>query len=201
MDRFLRCKLTWSGARARGDIHSFEEPLLGFAVDKQSFEQSYGPLLETLDGGDLVSWVDGFFQPSPLNAGHWEFIDASVRQDFVEAAEEMGLSASLQEVCEGESAADKARRRRQELQRRKARAPPLREQQLRKQLGDARAAADRVRRRLSAPTGAEQLLQAKLERCEARLGQLEAELQQLEKSEILAPCHKTSLQQDKAETI
>jgi len=105
-----RCTLTWTRVLRSEQIASFEDPIYGFPLDKQCFQEVYDALLQTLDGSDFTAFVDWFFRPSPINTTHWEFFDADTRQDFVECAQELGLLLTLQELYEGESAADKRAR-------------------------------------------------------------------------------------------
>lgn len=84
---------------------------MGWPLDKQCFAEAYGSLLELLDGTEKNSFIDWFFQPSPINTLHWEFVNNNARDHFVTLSINLGLSLSLQELCEGESIAERESRK------------------------------------------------------------------------------------------
>ena len=55
--------------------------------------------METLDGEDMASYFDFYFEPSPMNPTHWVFKDEEAREDFVSGAQDEGCMVSLKEVC------------------------------------------------------------------------------------------------------
>ncbi len=74
--------ITWTKALKSKDVQTIEDPLLGTPVDKFSYARIYGPCLEGLDGGDMMSFFDFFFEPQPSCRTHWVFKDETLREDF-----------------------------------------------------------------------------------------------------------------------
>ncbi len=57
-----------------------------------------GKFLATLDGGDMSSYFDFLFEPTPACPTHWVFKDEDAREDFVQGAQDEGCMVSLKEV-------------------------------------------------------------------------------------------------------
>ena len=95
-------------------IDQIRDPVYESYIPVREFLQIYEPLLYTLDGRDLSSYIDFFFRPSPVNKGILEFCDEDARLDFRDFAEEMGLIAKLEEIMEGEDSKDKLKRKQEE---------------------------------------------------------------------------------------
>jgi hypothetical protein len=89
----------------------FEDPMYSTPVAKEIFVEIYGRCLETLDGEDEVSFVDFFFEPSPVNNTLYLFRNEDARLDFRDLAIELGLIPEVIEIMEGESKAEKAARK------------------------------------------------------------------------------------------
>ena len=104
-----RFKITWQTFDVN-QVEVFRDPTWECYIPRDEFIQIYGKLLETLDGGDMSSYVDFFFRPSPVNKTMYEFVDEDCRLDFREMAEEMKLIPSFKEVMEGEDETEKIKR-------------------------------------------------------------------------------------------
>ena len=96
-------------------IQCIEDPIYPFPIDKEIFFTIYNKLLETLDGRDLSSFIDFFFERSSVNNKILVFVDENAKEDFKLLAEELELTPSLIEICEGESEHDKLSRSQNEI--------------------------------------------------------------------------------------
>lgn len=119
-------------------VDQIRDPVYESYLPAEEFLQIYEPLLKTMDGSDLSSYIDFFFRPSPVNRGILEFCDEDSRLDFRDFAEEMGLIAKFEEIMEGEDAKDKLKRKQEEknaeLQRKKEQEEnKIRSQQIQKE--------------------------------------------------------------------
>ena len=70
-----------------------------------------GPCLELMDGGDMASYFDFFFQSQPICDTHWGFTDDAAREDFIDWCREEGCLPTMEETQEGEDAAAKKLRK------------------------------------------------------------------------------------------
>ena len=61
--------LTWEKAREDDSIQTFEHPLTEMTMSKEQFAETFGPVLEQLNGEDMASYVDFFFEKSPMDLG------------------------------------------------------------------------------------------------------------------------------------
>ncbi len=109
VDKMMRYHLTWSKFDPTS-ITLIEDPLTSNHLVVESFIDIYGPLLETMDGRDMASYIDFYFERSHANQLVLVFTDENARIDFREEAEMMGLIPSMKAVMEGESAQEKADR-------------------------------------------------------------------------------------------
>ncbi len=105
----MRYHLTWSKFDPTS-ITLIEDPLTSNHLVVESFIDIYGPLLETMDGRDMASYIDFYFERSHANQLVLVFTDENARIDFREEAEMMGLIPLMKTVMEGESAQEKADR-------------------------------------------------------------------------------------------
>lgn len=107
--------VTWAHVEAHPrQFDSFEDPVTNSYVDTQQFRDAYGEALDSLDGSDLMSYVDYYFTETPMIQGTWVFKDDDVRQEFYELCVESGCMLSLKEIQEGETKTDKAARKAKE---------------------------------------------------------------------------------------
>ena len=97
-------------------VHCIEDPIFTSYIPTKQYFCLYQPLLETFDGSDPDSFIDCFFERSPLNPGLLLFVDDDSRLDFHDMAIEMNLALPMKEVCEGESAKQKQIRKLKEKQ-------------------------------------------------------------------------------------
>lgn len=148
----MSSKLVWSeGLHSR--ISLFEDPITGGRLAWESFIETYGKLLETLDGRDMSSYVDFFFEPSSLDTSIWVFVDEDAKLDFRDEAILMGLVPPIVDVMAGEDHTDaeerKERERAKEEQRRKQqKMPTSAAEKKRKQLMNAQLTVDKLSRQL-----------------------------------------------------
>lgn len=106
-----QCNLTWTAFQLiKNSVHLIQDPICSSYIETDSFINLYGELLTTLDGSDMSSYLDFFFEKSPINTSIYMFIDEDAKEDFRDLAEEMNLIPKFKEVCEGESAQEKAKR-------------------------------------------------------------------------------------------
>jgi DNA-binding transcriptional MerR regulator len=91
-------------------ITLFEDPVYSTYIDKDIFIDIYEKVLDTFDGGDMTSFIDFYFEPSPVNTTLYIFRDEDVKLDFRDFAIELGLIPEIKEIMEGESKKDKDNR-------------------------------------------------------------------------------------------
>ena len=58
--------LTWVNAAKDDSIISLEHPLMEMAMEKAAFYTTFQPVCDLLDGEDMSSYVDFFFERSPV---------------------------------------------------------------------------------------------------------------------------------------
>lgn len=117
--------LKWVDFRNHGwtNIQLIQDPVCETYVERDLFFASYGPLLETLDGRDLSSFVDFFFVTSPLNPSMLCFESENARLDFQDLAREMLLLPEIEEIMAGEDHAIREKRLKLEMEQRKSFVP------------------------------------------------------------------------------
>ncbi len=103
-----------------GSVTSVEDPISSGTMAIESFIQIYEPLLITLDGYDMSSYVDFFFERSPCNRCILMFVDENAKLDFRDAAIEMELIPPIIEIMVGESEDDKYQREQDAMLKKKA---------------------------------------------------------------------------------
>jgi hypothetical protein len=91
-------------------IDMFEDPVYSTYVDKNIFVEMYSTALETLDGGDMSSFVDFYFQSSPINNSIYIFRDENSKLDFMDIAIDCGLLPELEDIMAGETKQEKLQR-------------------------------------------------------------------------------------------
>ncbi len=93
------------------DFICIQDPVHQMYLDTENYFNVYGPLLETFDGADADSFIDLFFESSPVHCSILLFKDEESRLDFQYLAIQMKLIPPIQEICEGESKKQKNRRK------------------------------------------------------------------------------------------
>jgi len=66
--------------------------------------------MRSLNSEDADSYIDLFFERSPINSTILIFVDDDAKEDFSDMAVDLGLIPDIKELCEGESKDDKLRR-------------------------------------------------------------------------------------------
>lgn len=98
--RFIQ--ITWSTALQDNSIKTIQDPVSFACVDKQAYHESYQDFLETLDGRDMISFVDFFFQKSPVNSTQLEFVDEDARLDFFDFLRDYDLIPEFDNLATGD---------------------------------------------------------------------------------------------------
>lgn len=91
-------------------IQCIEDPVHSSYIDRENYFKIYDPLLKTFDGADADSFIDDWFERSPVNSSILMFKDNDSRSDFYYMAVEMKLLLPMKEICAGESASEKKKR-------------------------------------------------------------------------------------------
>jgi hypothetical protein len=65
MERLAK-NLTWETVLGDDTITSFEHPLTEMTMDKGTFYETFRAVCDMLDGSDMSSFVDFFFERSPV---------------------------------------------------------------------------------------------------------------------------------------
>lgn len=97
-------------------ISLISDPITGGFISKECFIGIYGSLLETLDGSDLSSYVDFFFEISPCNSCSLVFVDEDAQADFLDFAIDMKLIPEMFDIMRGEDDEDINIRKSQQTQ-------------------------------------------------------------------------------------
>jgi len=171
--------ITWEFfSRSRlSEVLLFEDPLYSAYVEKETFLELYRPVLESLDGGDMCSYVDIYFAPSPLNPSLYLFVDEDARLDFRDYATELGLIPPLVEALEGESRQEKSRREAERKQKEEAESRSREIQRRKAAEKKAKGAKSEDKTRIQTPAGRGQAAQVTLGRLLERLSQEESPAQ------------------------
>lgn len=118
--------LTWANFNV-SSVSLVDDPITSGQMAIESFIQIYEPLLLTLDGRDLSSYVDFFFERSACNKSILSFVDEDAKLDFRDEAIHMKLIPPIGDVMTGESQEDvderyerEAMKREQEMLKQKA---------------------------------------------------------------------------------
>lgn len=104
--------ITWLNFKqtSLNSVDMFEDPVYSTFVDKDIFIEMYSKALDTLDGEDMSSFVDFYFQSSPINKCIYIFRDENAKLDFMDLAIDCGLLPELEEVMAGETKKEKYQR-------------------------------------------------------------------------------------------
>lgn len=95
-------RVTWSIVLQDKTIRTLPDPISSGLLDKHIYHDSYQPFLETLDGRDLSSYVDFFFQRSPVDHSQLEFVDKDARLDFFDLLKDEGLIPDFDLIATGD---------------------------------------------------------------------------------------------------
>lgn len=157
--------LVWNNIIKHSDEYTFECPITGSGIDTSEYHAVYGPFLETLDGRDLSSYVDFFFERSPINRYHWMFVDEDAKADFVDFCLEMKIIPELDLIKSGDLWLKKMNQR--EIEREKEK---QREEQKKKQKGKKKMTSGEKQEKIR-------------QQCQISLENLENELKKLKLEE------------------
>lgn len=104
--------VTWDLVSKSKQLDSLEDPVSGSALDKEEYFRIYGEMLKTLDGQDALpdTFVDFFFERDAVNQSHLRFKDETVKGDWMDWAEELGIQPSLEAIKAGETKEEKEQR-------------------------------------------------------------------------------------------
>lgn len=94
--RFI--SVTWSCALQDNSIKTIQDPVSFACIDKQAYKD----FLETLDGRDMMSFVDFFFQKSPVDCTQLEFVDEDARLDFFDFLRDYELIPEFNNLATGD---------------------------------------------------------------------------------------------------
>lgn len=94
--------VTWTIALQDNTIRTFQDPVSLSCIDKTVYHHSYKEFLETLDGRDMTSFVDFFFQKSPTDRTHLEFVDEDARLDFFDFLRDHNLIPDFDKISTGD---------------------------------------------------------------------------------------------------
>lgn len=83
-------------------IQTIQEPVCEQYVSKDDFDVGYRAFLVTLDGRDCASFVDFFWQRSPVNSSCLEFVDRDARMDIYDFLRDEGLIPDMKRVHSGD---------------------------------------------------------------------------------------------------
>ena len=109
--------ITWSKFNVTS-VCLVDDPITSGQMAIESFIEIYEPLLLTLDGRDLSSYVDFFFERSACNNSILVFVDEDAKLDFRDEAIHMQLIPPIGDVMVGESGEDVDRRHEREMEKR-----------------------------------------------------------------------------------
>lgn len=103
---------TWHQFVSRPETHAemFQDPLYETYITSELFVDIYKSLLETLDGRDMTSYFDFFYEPSHVNKSVYVFKDENAKLDFRDFAEDLGLIPKIKHVIVGEDHNDRRAR-------------------------------------------------------------------------------------------
>lgn len=100
----LQRQLTWIQFNINVSSHILliDDPVTLGYLPKESFLETYLPLMQTFDGSDMESYVDLYFEISIMNPSILSFIDEDARSDFLDEAIDMKLIPPLTQIMVGE---------------------------------------------------------------------------------------------------
>lgn len=98
----------WSVVLTDTRYSTFEDPFSGTPVPKREYDALYGPACREVFQCGITIGV--LFAPNPVIMGEWRFADEDARADLYDAAVELKLVPSFDEVCAGETHCERTRR-------------------------------------------------------------------------------------------
>jgi len=96
------CCVTWKLVMQDITIRSIQEPISEMLIEKIEFYEAYEEFLVTLDGRDMTSYVDFFWQRSPVDCSCLEFVDRDARIDIYEYLRDEDLVPDMKKVHTGD---------------------------------------------------------------------------------------------------
>lgn len=94
--------LTWVAVLQDKTIRTLQDPVSLSFVDKNMYHHAYQEFLITLDASDPTSCVDFYFQTSPSDKTHLEFVDEDARLDFFDFLRDFNLIPEFNELSTGD---------------------------------------------------------------------------------------------------
>lgn len=107
--------MKWSRVRCSAAIEAIEHPITGTPMPKSEFEAEFCAVLEEMEGGVPSDHFDFYFVQCDICNFVWRFRDDDAREDFTDAAIELGCLPTLTEYHEGETREEQAERKRRAL--------------------------------------------------------------------------------------
>ena len=106
-------RLTWTTFTNQHlpSIDLIEDPIGSGYLAKETFLETFLSVLTGLDGRDMSSYVDFFFEKSSCNPAVLMFVDDDAKCDFRDEAIILGLIPPLDEIMSGESKIDELNRK------------------------------------------------------------------------------------------
>jgi len=102
----------WSSVLTDKQYVCFEDPFSGATVPKKEFHSMYGPACREIFQCCIT--LEVLFAANPVMIGEWRFVDEDARQDLIDAAVDLKLVPSFDEICAGETEKQKAARQQKE---------------------------------------------------------------------------------------
>jgi len=106
----------WSSVLTDKRYVCFEDPFSGTPVPKKEFHSMYGPACREIFQCSITVGV--LFAANPVIMGEWRFVDEDARLDLSDAAVELNLVPSFDEICAGETEQQRAARQQKEREER-----------------------------------------------------------------------------------
>jgi hypothetical protein len=99
----------WNPVLADPRFCTFEDPFSGTSVPKQVYNDMYGPACRVVIQESFT--VRMFYEENPLMVGEWRFRDDDSRADIYDAAVELGIVPTAEEVKQGETKTEATKRK------------------------------------------------------------------------------------------
>ncbi len=103
--------IVWNDVLSDETYTTFEHPMNGSSITKKLYHDTYGKILDQLDGSAMSLFVDFWFERSVLDSGLMRFKDDDLRQDFMDWIQEEDIEPTNKEIMEGENDEDKKLRK------------------------------------------------------------------------------------------
>jgi hypothetical protein len=93
---------TWIVVLRDNSIKSIQEPICELYISIRDFDKAYRKFMITLDGRDMTSFVDFFWQRSPIDSSCLEFVDKDARLDIYDYFRDTNLIPDMHKVHSGD---------------------------------------------------------------------------------------------------